>query len=226
MSVPVKNGKKPSPPPEKKYTRTHLEKINRDKLRDFCKKRHLPYGRVNKSQIIDNILLWQEGKELMHPELVRTWEEVKNGDHIIAPYMRKFCIDYVTCSVRKTTKEWAAEFGVSPTTIRSWLSWSEMKELIETFRLSIEKRVTELFAQNQEVAVIELVRLITTHRVNPETRRKAIVDLLGFAGRINANSAKVNVIQQQVQGQDQDISNLTSEQLNRAIKEMDELNNG
>ena len=225
MPVPVKNAKKPLTP-KRKYSRNRLETIKRNNLKAFCKKKNLPYVRLSKSQLIDNIISWQSGNGIKFPELTRTWEEVQNANHKISPYMRKFCLDYTICTKRKTQKEWGVDFGVSGSTINMWLSWQEVKDLIEAYRYSIDDRVIERIAQSQETAVVELVALIIGKKVPPETKRKAICNLLGFGGRVDVNAAKVSVVQQQAQGQKQDYSNLTDEELSAAMKEMDELENG
>lgn len=226
MPVPIKNPKKPLPPSKKKYTRAQLEKVNREKLKTFCRRKNLPFVRLIKSQLIDNILLWKAGKEIKFPDLVRTWEEMKNAEHRISPQMRKFCLDYATCTKRKTQSDWGREFGVSIPTINLWLAWSEIKDLIEAYRYSIEKRVTELFAQNQETAVAELVALITGRRVAAEVKRKAINDLLGYSGRVNINATKVVMNQKQAQGVQNNYGELSDEQIDEALKEMDELEAG
>ena len=226
MPVPVKNTRPSEEPSVKKYTNQQLERIMRDKLKEFCKRKNLPYCRLTKSQLIENILLWQDGKPYAYPELVRTYEEAQNAKHRITPQIRKFCLDYAACTKHKTYKQWGIQFGMSVATITNWLSLNEVKALIEVYQYSMEKRVTEIFAQNQEIAILELIQIMTNRRTNAEVRRKAISDLLGYAGRINVNIARTTISQSQGQGQgiqNNDYSKMSEKEIDEALKEMDDL---
>ncbi len=226
MPIPVKNPKPFVKPSGKKHTKEQLENVLRDKLKVFCRRKNLPYCRLTKPQLIENILLWEDSKGIAHPELERTWEEVQNAKHKVTPQIRKFCLDYSMCVKHKTHKDWAKQFGVSAATICNWLSSKEIKELIETYQYNNDKQITEMFAQNQGIAILELMQIISNRRTNAEVRRKAISDLLGYAGRINVNAAKTILNQNQGQGQaiqNNEYSRMTEKEIDKALKEMDYL---
>ncbi len=226
MPIPVKNPKPFVKPSGKKHTKEQLENVLRDKLKVFCRRKNLPYCRLTKPQLIENILLWEDSKPIAYPELVRTWEEAQNAKQRVSPQMRKFCLDYSTCVKHKTHKDWAKQFGVSVATISNWLTFDGTKGLIETYQYSIDKRITEIFAQNQEIAILELMQIISNRRTNAEVRRKAISDLLGYAGRINVNAAKTILNQNQGQGQaiqNNEYSGMTEKEIDQALREMDYL---
>ena len=224
MPIPVKNPKPFVKPSGKKHTKEQLEKVLRDKLKIFCRRKNLPYCRLTKSQLIENILLWEDSKDIAHPELVRTWEETQAANHRITPQIRRFCYDYATCIIHKTHKQWAKQFNVSTATINVWMATKEIKDLIESLHYGIEKRMTEVFVQNQEGAVLVLVQIMMNPRTNAEVRRKAANDLLGFAGRININATKTIVNQAQGQAvQNNDYSKMSEKEIDQALKEMDYL---
>jgi len=224
MPVPVKNHKKPLPPPKEKFPRDFLEGKSRNKLRGFCRRKNLPYA-LTIEQMIENILLWQKGKKVKHPEMRGTYEENNNRNHReMTPQMRQFCLEYASCIVRRTQQEWAEKFEVSRNTIIEWLNRKDVGDLIGIFRSDREEIVTEEIALLQLPAAREMGHIVSNRRYSPEVRRKMICDTFDYGGRIRANTRKVVVSQKQVQAQGQvNFDGYTDEELKAELKELKEL---
>ncbi len=221
----VNTEKKPLAPPEKKHSKRELQEGSIKKLRSFCQKYKLPYYQLRKAQVIENIYSWERGKGIIYHELLKTWDEVKQGDHMISSRMRRFCFEYSSGLYRFTQVEWGKRFGVTGQTVAKWLQYREIQSLIEVFIVSHESRIKEKFEQNEEDIIDEMIRLIKKSKFG-DTKRKAIVDFLGFAGRRNINAARVEIKQQQMQGQVTAVENVTGmadEDIEKELKEIEEL---
>ena len=221
----VNTEKKPLPPPEKKHTKELLQEVSIRKLRKFCQKYNLPYYHLKKLQIIENIHSWERGKGIVYHELLKTWEETKQRKHLISSRMRRFCFEYSSGLYRFTQEGWGKRFGVAGQTVARWLQWREVQNLIETFIVSHEGRIKEKFEQNEEEIIEEMIRLIKKSKFG-DVKRKAIVDFLGFAGRRNINAGRVELKQQQLQGQVavvEGIAGMAEEDIEKELKEIEDL---
>lgn len=178
---------------------------------------------------MENILATERGKDCPHFPYIPTWEERKNSEHKLTMRIRRFCYDFATSQPRRQN-EWAEAYGVHIVTLSQWLQWKEVQDLIELYTRDHDSRIRQKFIQEEEGVIDAMVGLIKKTKF-ADVKRKAIVDFLGFAGRKNVNSGKVNIRQEQVQGQQQalgivssiDVSSMTDEDIDKELKEIAEL---
>ena len=116
-----------------------------------------------------------------------------------------------------TIEIFAKKLKVGVSTIKQWLQWPEVKREIERLMEDVEQKVTELLKQNQELAVKTLVNMITDPKTNEETKRKICSDLLGFAGRRDANRRGGIIVNQSQAVVSQQFENMSNEELERII---------
>jgi len=222
MPAIVKNRRK-TKKPTKIHSRDAIESLNKQKLIKYCQKNHLPYYALLKPQIVANICAWEHGKKIPYDELYKTWEEVKASDHRMTPNLRRFCFEYASQLRKITLPQWAKRFAVSSTTIMKWLGWDIVREQILAFQEDHEGMIRQMFVQEEKDIIEELILLIRNCR-SSETKRKAISDFLGFAGRKNVNLSKILVKQGQMQQAGATATlQISDEELQRELVELEEL---
>ena len=218
--VEMKGKYKPLPPPKRKYSKTKMEAANTQSLMKLCIKKRVPYASLTKVEIIENILSWQEGKGIVHLAKRTTWAEAGEYGHTVGYRHKRFA--FVMATKYMSRADLAKQFDVSIRTIDQWLIWPEIKDLIEQYQTNQEERVLQLLEQEQEMAIEELTNIIKAKKTPADIRRKAIVDLLGFAGRKNANTSKVNI--KQISATQENNYNMTDSELVNELKELRVLN--
>ena len=224
-----KKNEKKNTRPKHKYTKERLNEITLKELKKkYCQKYRVHYQGLNKVQIIENILAFQEDKEFPHKEIIPTWENMKGGEHKITPQIRNFCLEFVTVRKKKSLEQWAKLYGVNITSVCRWLSWKEVKDLIGVFQDNYELRINEKFAQYTEEVVDEFFNLIKKTKF-ADVKRKTIQDFLGFAGRKNVNiqrtifSQKQGQVQAQEQSSRQVVADMSDEDINKELEELGDL---
>src|SRR4030042_1213179 len=213
----------------KSYTAKELQSKQIKALRKICLQIQAPFRGLGRHQVIENILAKQQGKKAPTPsKIVSTTQSaiVGEGNGRLTPAIRHFCFLYASNIYPKKLVEWGKIFKVKATTIRAWLRWPEVTELIEKFQANRESRLVEIFQRGEEEAVAELLRMVKDPK-NSEVKRKAIVDFLGYAGRKDTNRARVVIgqMQGQQQGQSQasvnQLESMTEEDLDKKLKDLE-----
>jgi len=208
--------------PNKIHSREYLERVILEKLKKYCKAKNLPYYNLNKKQIIENILAWQEGKEIVYKTLNKTWSEMINGNHRILPVHRQFAFEIATNGRRTNYEQLAKRFGVKKSTIQSWRKWPEVQIMIDEFQVDLKKQLQQKIEEAQIPAFESLEGIVESRKVS-DVRRKACNDVLGYGGTVNVNAGKVIVKQNQAQGILNKFDNMTVDELLEKEAEYDEL---
>ena len=211
----------------KKYTKEELEEISLKKVAAITHERKIPYFRLAKKEMISNILAAQEGKKPPHifkpPKM--TTKERRESLHKLTPRIKNFCYEYATYRGIKTQKEWGKIYGVTAGRIGQWLTWKEVQDLIEDFRSDLTQRLQHKFSNNVEHVVDKLIEIVDS-KGSKETRRKAIVDFLGFAGVTNINAMKVNMKQNSVSAaiaNAKSVTEMSDEEIDEEINQIEQL---
>ena len=163
----------------------------------------------------------ESSKKLKYP----SWNERINRDHTITPKIRRFILLFLSMGVVKTAEDFAKYFKVNPGTIATWLCYPQVKQEIERLLKDNEARVMSLLESRQEEIVRGLLKMFKNEKLNPETRRRIAYDLLSFGRLKDINKGAKTIVSQQTAVVSQ-YASMTDEQLDEAMKEMDELENG
>ena len=154
-----------------------------------------------------------------------SWNERINGcEHKISPKMKRFILLFINKSEGKTAADFARHFKVNPSTIAMWLSYPEVKKEIERLQENNEARLMSLLESQQDEIISGLVKMFKDEKVNPETRRKIAYNLLSF-GRVKDINTSGTLIQQTTAVVNK-YENLSEEELDEQIRELDELDRG
>lgn len=214
----------PLPVPEGIFKKSEIKKTNITQLKKICATYKIPYSFLTREKIMANVIAWLEKKEIPFPALGTTFKEQQNMENQkITPQLRAFALDYSQDIKGTLNKEWAEKYNVTIKTILRWLGRPDVKKLIEKFTLERESAINEKFTQHQ-LEVIESLLDITKTAKSIETRRKAILDFFGLAGRKNINNGTKIVV---AQGQSNSnistaYSNIPDEELEKEIKNLEE----
>ena len=153
------------------------------------------------------------------------WNEKINGrDHAITPKIKRFILLYVSRGEGKTSADFARYFKVDVSTITAWLSYPETKKEISRLLESNEARIMSLLESRQEELVRGLLKMFKNEKLNPETRRRIAYDLLSFGRLKDINKGVKTIVAQQTVVSP--YASMSDEQLDEAIKEIEELENG
>jgi len=151
-------------------------------------------------------------------------EKIYEREHTITPKMKRFILLFVSKGEGKTIADFAKLFKVHPSTITVWLALPEVKEEINRLLEDAEARIMSLLESRQEELVRGLLKMFQNEELNPETRRRIAYDLLSFGRLKDINKGvKTIVAQQTVVNQ---YENMSDEELDEALKEIEELENG
>ena len=203
-------------------SKEYLKSITLIRLQKYCKGYNLPYYKLNKKQIIENILVWQEGKEVPHKTLNDTWNERINGNHTILPVHRQFAFEIATNGKKISHDQLAKKYEVSKATIQCWIKWPEVQIMIGEFQSDLIKQRQQKVDEMQIPALKGLKQIIDSKKPS-DVKRKACNDALGYGKLVNVNVGKVVVQQKQAQGVVNKYDNLTVEELLEKEAEYDEL---
>lgn len=151
-------------------------------------------------------------------------ERIYNRDHKLTPRIKKFCYLYVTTIEKLTLEEFSEKFKVNVSTIIRWLAWPQTQNEISRLLQDTEARVMALLESRQEEIVKGLLKMFKNEKLNPEVRRKIAYNLLSF-GKLRDANVRGMIVSQQTAVVSQ-YASMTDEQLDEAIKELDELENG
>ena len=165
----------------------------------------------------------EEVEESSKKQKYLTWDERINGrTHKITPRIKRFIYEYVSKGEGKTLAEFARHFKVHSSTIATWLAWPEVKREIEKLLLDTESRTIALLENRQEELIKGLLKMFKDEEVPAETRRKIAYNLLSFGKLRDANVRGMIAITQQ-QATVNRYENMTTEEMEKEIKELDEL---
>lgn len=177
---------------KKKLTRKQLENKTKAVLTKACQKYKIPYFSLPKKLLIDNMMCFQNGKPFLHKDRTKTWAEKKEAPHKLTMRMRKFCLDYATCYKKKPQKKWAKEYDVSVQQLNQWLQWREVRELINVFEMDSNSRAIERISQEKGGMVDEMVKIAKKEPLS-DTKRKAVMNMLGMGGIVDQNFSRQNI---------------------------------
>lgn len=162
----------------------------------------------------------ESSKKLKYP----SWNERINRDHTITPKIRRFILLFVSKGEGKTAADFAKYFKVNPGTIATWLSYPQVKQEIERLLKDNEARVMSLLESRQEEIVRGLLKMFENEKLNPEVRRKIGYNLLSFGRLKDVNTGRTVITQQQAIVSPYE--NMSDEDIEKGLAELDELENG
>jgi len=202
-----------------KYTKERLEKIKEDRLEKFCKQHHIPWG-VTKAEMIENILLVQNDKEVKNLDVYLTWDEIAERSNGLTYVQKNFCREYCLATIHHVESWWARKYGVSLATIAKWKNDTNSKKLME----EIHGDFLEAFVEDAKAGAIRVLahleQIATSDNVNVEAQIKAANDYLDYAQKNKANVKGINITQQQAV-QVQENKEMTEEEKQRRDQAMD-----
>ena len=99
-----------------------------------------------------------------------------------------------------------------------------MKKEINRLLEDAEARIMSLLESRQEELVRGLLKMFKNEKLNPETRRRIAYDLLSFGRLKDINKGVKTIVAQQTVVSP--YASMSDEQLDEAIKEIEELENG
>jgi len=105
-----------------------------------------------------------------------------------------------------------------------WLEWPEVQKEIERLLTNNEERVMALLESKQELVIEGLFDMFNDQNTPAEVRRKLGYNLLSFGKLRDVNTGRTIVNQQQAVLSPYE--KMSDEELEAAIKEIDELANG
>ncbi len=156
-----------------------------------------------------------------------TWNEIIYGrEHKLTPRIKRFCFLFVSQGEKKTIGDFAKHFKVHASTIATWLSYPQVKEEINRLLESQEERLMELLESKLERVINGLLEMFLDKKTPAEVRRKIGYNLLSFAKLNDVNTGGRTIINQQQATTVNPYENMSDEDLDRALAEMDELENG
>jgi len=214
----VKQPKKPN----KIHSREYIESKILEDLRKYCKGKNLPYYGLSKKQIVENILAWQEGKEILYKTSNETWSERINSNHRILPIHRQFAFEIATNGKKTNYEQLAKKYNVKKSTIQSWRKWPEVQIMIDEFQSDLIKQRQQKVDDMQLPALEGLEQIMTSKKVT-DVKRKACNDALGYGKLVNVNVGKVVVQQSQAQAVVNKDKDKTVEELLQEEHEIDVL---
>ncbi len=196
-------------------------------LRKLSKLMHVASSGLQKQQIIENLMAKKQGETPPHRTTIRNRklrEYLDNAPHEITPQIRHYCFLFAADYSGKTRAQWAKIFKVTPETIYRWSEFPECKELIAKFTADKEARINHILEQHEEEVIRSLLEMTRSKKMN-DTKRKAIVDFLAYAGRRHPNVAKFIQIQgQSVKGGSEaiadDLSNMSDDELRQELDDL------
>ena len=154
-----------------------------------------------------------------------TWRDrIANQQHQLTPKIRKFCYLYVSVGDKHTLEEFAVKFGVARNTIKQWLSWPNVQELVDKLFDSQTERIAELLGNRAEHVVKGMLKIFDSPKTPAEVKRKCGYNLLSFVGVRDCNTGRT-VISQQVAVQNQ-YEKMTDAELKEAMEELDRFEEG
>ena len=155
-----------------------------------------------------------------------SWNERINGqEHKLSPKIKRFILLFVNKSEGKTGEDFARHFKVNPSTIAMWLSYPAVKEEINRLLESNEARLMSMLESQQDEIIKGLLKIFKDEKVNPETRRKIGYNLLSF-GKINDVNTGGRTIVNQQQAIVSPYENMSEEDIERELAEIEELDRG
>ncbi len=153
-----------------------------------------------------------------------TWDEKINGiDHKLTPKIKRFILLFVNKGEGKTATDFAKHFKVHTSTIATWMAYPQVKEEINRLLENNEARLMSLLESKQDRIIESLLKMLDDKKTPAEVRRKIGYNLLSFGRVQDVNSGGTLIQQSTVVTKYEDLS---EEEIDKQLKELDELDSG
>ena len=180
---------------KKEYTEKGLKSHNKGKLEEFCKRHNLPY-KIKKAELVENILLVQNGKKPKHLDRFRTWNEVSNQSEKLDYLRARFAHEYVLATRHYTDQQWATRYHVAKATIALWKNDKNVRKLMEKVSIDWQETFRKSAEEGANKVMSDLKAMTVDRNVPAEIRLKAMDDYLDYAQKNKSNVKGINIVQQ------------------------------